>query len=554
MRALIVDDEARVRKAVRLLVDWDRHGIDEVLEAGGGNEAIEMIQKYKPALVIMDMMMEAGHGMELMSWVNGYAGSLKFIVISGHDDFEFVRSAVRHGGIDYILKPIEPEAINAAVEKAIHGWRREERERLEQQQQSIRLNEIKPVYSEKLLSSLIDDPGSAENTLKRLRLERVVPDDKEIARLVLIQIDPGDKALFDRFGNDSELLSFAFINICNEFLLPERQGIAFKHWGMPLEVPILLWDRPEQAPELIARINEGLYDTFQRRVHAGVATAGQLPQSLPGQYAEALNAVRRRNLLEPGQYVHVHQRQTAEFGEARERESAEPGSFGSVSMFAGVREEWKTAVLSGDAGQIDAAAHHGIEALCRTGIVTPEMLETWKNDVFSFRHGLLRETLGQEAESALASLEQKDAEHAPPLVNAYVFSAYAWQDWSSSFMDRIALEISEHNPREKHTIRDIITFIEQHYGSEISLQDIASHFYVSREYISRKFKQEFGINFSDYLAEYRIDKAKRLMLNPNLKIQQIAEMVGIYDVKYFSKVFKKLTGDSPREYRSKLKL
>lgn len=553
MRALIVDDESRVRKAVRLLVDWERHGIDEVLEAGGGNEAVEMIQKYKPALVIMDMMMEAGHGMELMSWVNTHAGSVKFIVISGHDDFEFVRSAVRHGGIDYILKPIDPEAINAAVEKAILGWRREERERLEQQQQSIRLNEIKPVYSEKLLSSLIDDPGSAESTLKRLRLEKVVPEDKETARLLLIQIDPGDKALFGRFGNDSELLSFAFINICNEFLLPERLGIAFKHWGMPLEVPILLWDRLEQAPELIARINEGLYDTFQRRVHVGVAATGPLPHSLPAQYAEALGAVRRRNLLEPDQYIHFLQRPAWEPGEARDTGEG-GGVSGGVSLFASVREEWKTAVLSGDAGQIDAAAHHGVETLCRAGIVTPEMLEAWKNDVLSFRLGLLRETLGQEAEGALSSLEQSDAEQAPPLINAYAFSAFAWQDWSSSFMDRIALEISEHKPREKHTIRDIITYIEQHYGSEISLQDIASHFYVSREYISRKFKQEFGINFSDYLAEYRIDKAKRLMLNPSLKMQQIAEMVGIHDVKYFSKVFKKQTGESPRDYRSKLKL
>jgi two-component system response regulator YesN len=62
MKALIVDDEARVRKAVRLLVDWDAHQIDEILEAGNGNEAIQLIRKEKPALVIMDMMMESGNG------------------------------------------------------------------------------------------------------------------------------------------------------------------------------------------------------------------------------------------------------------------------------------------------------------------------------------------------------------------------------------------------------------------------------------------------------------------------------------------------------------
>ena len=165
MKALIVDDEARVRKAVRLLVDWEAHGIREIAEADGGNEAIEMIQKSAPSLVIMDMMMTSGHGLDLMAWVREHAGNIKFIVVSGHDDFDFVRSTVRHGGIDYILKPIEPEAINAAVAKAVEQIRREEQERLDQQHRSIRLNEIKPIYGEKLLSSLIDEPGAAESSI-----------------------------------------------------------------------------------------------------------------------------------------------------------------------------------------------------------------------------------------------------------------------------------------------------------------------------------------------------------------------------------------------------
>lgn len=99
MKALIVDDEARVRKAVRLLVDWDAHQIGEIMEAGSGNEAIELIREHKPGLVIMDMMMESGSGIELMTWVNEFAGSTKFIVVSGHNDFDFVRETVRHGGL-----------------------------------------------------------------------------------------------------------------------------------------------------------------------------------------------------------------------------------------------------------------------------------------------------------------------------------------------------------------------------------------------------------------------------------------------------------------------
>ncbi|MNW09067.1 HTH-type transcriptional activator Btr [compost metagenome] len=72
---------------------------------------------------------------------------------------------------------------------------------------------------------------------------------------------------------------------------------------------------------------------------------------------------------------------------------------------------------------------------------------------------------------------------------------------------------------------------------------------MSREYISRKFKQEFKENLSDYLGRIRIEKARLLLLNPNCKISQIAEQVGYQDEKYFSKVFKKWTGQTPGDYR-----
>ncbi|WP_308531388.1 helix-turn-helix domain-containing protein [uncultured Paenibacillus sp.] len=540
MRALIVDDEARVRKAVRLLVDWEKYGIREIEEADGDNEAIGVIQRTCPQLIIMDMMMGSGHGLDLMEWVREHAGNVKFIVVSGHDDFDFVRSAVRHGGIDYILKPIDPEAINAAVAKAVSQWRQEEEKRLDLQHKSIRLNEFKPVYGEKLLSSLIDDPGSAEISLRRLREEGVIPDGAEYALLLLSQIDAGDAQLQQRFGNNGDLLQFALINICNEFLLPNRIGIAFRHWGAPLEILILVWSETERAFERADQINQGLYHTLQRRLHFGLGSAGEMPQSLPRQYAEAAGALRRRNLLEPDRFIHT------DFSG-----SASAVGRNLSSSFAKLREDWKLAALSSDPVQINAAAEKWIDDLCRSGTVTPEMLAGWKTAVMSFQAELIRESFGVKADDILKEMESDEPGHTSPNANSYSFSRYVWKDWAIRVMTRAAEAISRQQVREKHTIADIVQYVEHNYQSDLSLQDIAGQFLVSREYVSRKFKQEFGINFSDYLAAYRIDKAKLLMANPHLKLQDIAEMVGFHDVKYFSKVFKKLTGMSPRDYRGK---
>lgn len=539
MKALIVDDEARVRKAVRLLVDWTTHGIDEIIEASGGNEAIEIIRQSKPSIVIMDMMMELGHGMELMSWVSEFSGTTKFIVVSGHNDFDFVRHTVRHGGIDYLLKPIEPDAINAAVSKAVAAWRNEEQERKNHHQQNIRLNEIKPIYGERLLSALIDDPVTAETSLRRLRSEGVIPDYANTCLLLLLQIDISDSPMLKRFGGDIELLHYSIINICNEFLQPSRLGIAFHYWNAPAEIVIILWDLHESPSELVRKINQGIFNTLQRRMHFGISDSGKLPESLSTQYKEASEALRRRNLLHPEDYHHLT---TKEHGN-------KPGS---QTFFSFVQEDWKMAIMSGQSEALASTAQCWIDELSKGGFVTPEMLHAWRDDALLFRSQLLREILGINAEQALVELEHADREHPAPYVNGYSFSLFAWHDWSFTLMQRIMLKMSACQVKEKNTMNDIVKYIEQRYQDDLSLQEIAGKFFVSREYVSRKFKQEFGINFSDYIGKYRIDKAKLLMQNPHLKLSQISEMVGFHDVKYFSKVFKKQEGVSPKAYRSKL--
>lgn len=86
---------------------------------------------------------------------------------------------------------------------------------------------------------------------------------------------------------------------------------------------------------------------------------------------------------------------------------------------------------------------------------------------------------------------------------------------------------------------EIARYMDAHYQEDLSLQQIAARFYLSREYISRKFKQQFGLNWSEYLGKLRINNAKLLLQNPSLRVAKISEMVGFQDEKYFSKVFKK---------------
>lgn len=535
MKALIVDDEARVRKAVRLLVDWEKHGIKEVIEASGGDVATELIQKEHPSLVIMDMMMGAGHGLDLMSWVSENTDHIKFIVVSGHNDFEYVRNTVRHGGIDYILKPIDPDTINSAVTKAVAQWRQEEEDKRTQQQQSIQLNELKPVYGEKLLSSLIDDPLTANTALRRLYSQAVIPKGVTEAQLILLKTDPGDSTLLKRFGNNTELFHFAIINIANECL--QSRGTAFRYWGAGQQIILLSWAK-EPITRIVEEINLALEKTMQRKMHFGIAARQGPFSSLYHQYKQANSAILRRNLLQPDQYVHQHDTNL---------------NFVMFS-FVDVQEDWKIAVMSGQKSNIESAVSQWMDRLLEGGMVTPEWLSTWKSDLYSFRANLMREVLTGEVEEEIKKGESGDDIQPSPSTEQYRFSLYAWRDWSLSFMYALSETLSNRHSSENGSMKEIIKYVEQHYAEEISLQDIASKYHLSREYVSRKFKQEYGINFSDFITEYRIERARLLMQNPHLKLVQIANMVGFQDVKYFSKVFKKQQGVCPKKYRESYKL
>ena len=142
MKVLIVDDESHVRDAVRLLVDWDAQGIDNCLTAESTDEAQEILDAEKPEIAIVDVVIGDNFGMQVAEYVQDKCLPTKIIAISGHDDFQYVRSMFVLGCVEYLLKPIEPEPLIKAVEKGIAAFREEQQ-----------IQEEEPDNSEELASN-----------------------------------------------------------------------------------------------------------------------------------------------------------------------------------------------------------------------------------------------------------------------------------------------------------------------------------------------------------------------------------------------------------------
>lgn len=124
MKALIVDDEFNVRKIIRFMGKWQEHGITEILEARNGEEAKALIDLECPEIIMTDVKMPKKNGIELIEWLdaNSYPG--KVILITGFDDYSFMRKAIKHGIFDYLLKPIEDELLNETLAGAVETWKK----------------------------------------------------------------------------------------------------------------------------------------------------------------------------------------------------------------------------------------------------------------------------------------------------------------------------------------------------------------------------------------------------------------------------------------------
>lgn len=539
MKVLIVDDEKHVRDAIKLLMDWGALGIDTVLEAADGASAITLIETERPQIVYTDMMMPNMDGISLLRWIKENAPACKTIVISGHDDFDYVRGAVKYGGMDYLLKPIDAEQLRDITEKALRNWNDEERERLEAQMRSMRFNSLRPVYYDKLLSNLIGEPGSyyaekASFAQEFPELAVGIP-----CRASLIAIDTLHGNLRDKFSTHTDLLLFSLTNICNELLDPKgrgpRQGIAFRFWDNRHPIVLLHWGEPERAGRMLEAINDGLSRTFHTRVEFGLGGVHPFPAGVKASYAEADAALRQRNLLKRSSWVHAFDPKAV----------PHPAEM-HMSDF---EEKVRLAIRSASKEKIGEAVQSWIGEVRGKDFVTMEHLELWRHEFQVLKSRWVKDFFpGDDADMRLPL---ETAVLPIPLNERGELSLDLWQEEMTASLVRLAELVRKVTQQENHLIYEIARYLQSRVDQDISVQEVAAHFYLSREYVSRRFKQEFGETISDFLLRHRMERAKTLLLNPALKIVQIAHMTGYEDEKYFSKVFKKAFGHSPAEYRKK---
>ncbi len=359
MRMVIADDEWLIRESLRCGINWEEKGIDVVGMAADGLEALELVKKAMPHILLTDIRMPGIDGIELIQQAKELAPRLKTIIISGFGEFEYAQSALKIGANDYILKPIVEDELIQIVERLLLDVKKEESEQLTHYLFKVIQGEIK--Y---------------------------------------------DHTKFEQLLAKGE---YAFICWKSE---------------QAVQIPVIDGVHP-----LLAQSCEGII------------------------FVEEAN-------IKKTYFNQLHELFT------------ERGIVGGCSSISSHPEDF---------------------------------------------HHLYKQALTIKSQHTLSEIKGGlYTEHASPI-----------------------------------NVEEVIQYIKDNYREAISLQDLANSYYISDSYFSRIFKQHTGKNFIEYVTDFRITKAKDLLVYSSLKTNEVSTSVGYLDQRYFSQIFKRHTGMTPSSYKKK---
>lgn len=528
LKLLVVDDEFNIREGLAKAVDWNSIGVEVVATANSGMAAMECYDRLEPDIVITDIFMDEMNGLELVEAISEKNKNVKFILISGYDEFEYARKAIDLKVYRYLLKPVSPEMILSDVQ-ALAGEIQEERalrERLGLFAEEIRKSRdiLVRQFLHDVLHGCIDKPDEIRKFADVLSI--ALPGDASYA-CVVMEADGGSPSEDDFPYREARVLSLAICRIAEE---------VFR--GFPAS-----W----------------LYPDYDNRIFliAGMRNVKEMDNALSGCIGR-LQKIAEQNLgITVSAGIGNHCGSLADISQSR-REALRALEYKMVSG----RE---SCIRIRDVQAIDSQrlVYPNEEEQRIMNALTSEDPVKLADSVNAFFRILFLERMqDNRIKAAIVKLygvlAMKMNELNVPVLNDDMLDVLSKHDTLDSvrewFLAACAAAQKKLSLFREEGMRSIIRNSEKYIRSnfkdmELSLSLVADHMGLTPSYFSRLFKQETGSTYIDYVIGLRIEHAQRLLRTTTHRIFDIGEMVGYPNSQYFCTLFRKVCGVSPVEFR-----
>lgn len=519
LKVFLVDDEIVIREGIRNNFPWDEAGCTLCGEAPDGEIALPMMQELKPDILITDIRMPFMDGLALSAQVAETMPWVHTVILSGYDDFGYARQAISLGVKEYLLKPVSAQQLEEVLRRIAENIGREHCARADMQALHRQLASSVLFAQSQLLSKLLEgvDAQACLAQARQMRLSLEAP------HYLVMLIGEAPKA--QRLP-----LQGALQRLADSAASRAYQTTALGHLALVIlgEGDMDIEERAYGLAQALAHeAAQGGLDTPKVAIGAPVADIRQLPQALASamgvlcsMQGQPRNIVGSMDLelsveLTDGDMTSLHERLR----------------YASLEEAPGVVAE-SFAALGNMADQSMLMMHYMLVDMLMTSIriikqgggnpaqVLPQRL---------LRQGELLHVCERPQDMMAAGIE---------IITAAL-----------SFRDRSAVS------RYGEILRKACAYIdENHHRPEMTLHDVATHVAMSNNHFCTVFSQEMGKTFIGYLTDLRMDKAKALLLTTGMRSSDLATAVGYNDPHYFSYLFKKHAGLSPRAFRKEGRL
>lgn len=538
LKVFLVEDESVVREGLRDNIPWQQWGYRFVGEAGDGEMALPLIQKTQPDVLLTDIKMPFMDGLSLSRIVHQEFPDMKIIIISGHDDFEYARQAIDVGVEQYLLKPITRATLQKVLEELKTKIEAEKEQKNYQEKYRDEAREYEQFSRTNFFVKLFEG---------RMPVQDIYEEAAELSLKInapcynLLMFSIQEKKVAESGGPESETFARKREELLQYFVrYPEY--LVFR-WNINT-YGVLIKGGAEQMRELTGRCLDNVQRICQPAGqnidwYAAVGDPVERLSMLAECYGKVNHLFAYRFLMPA---THIFTKEVTD----NYIPLKESGSIGDIDSSKVAPELIRDFLQQGNHDEIaefvDSWLHSIQEALksklfqnyliFHVHFVTVAYIES-----IGYDKAELLELLGEEQ---LQEMNLSVEELAPYIQNIL--------QKAMELRDRVS------DRQSKKILKRALEYIEENYTQEaFSLNTVAGEVNVSANYFSAIFSQAMEVTFIEYVTQKRMDKAKKLLHQTEKQSGDIALEVGYKDPHYFSFVFKKTQGCTPREYRTRMK-
>ena len=499
MKVLIVDDELAVKEAIELLLDTKICPVEQFLYASNGVRALELLEQEKPDIMFCDMQMPILSGDQLMKEIIHRGYKTQIIAISGFSDFHYVRATMQASGIDYILKPVNPEELNHAYSQAVNHLmiqkkhKEDERDALMQRTERILMQWF--AGHRQYGFGVQDVLGKLGFTQDNLNVAAVL---FRNSKSIIADIFGENDALFYESLNKSiaNCVKRPFCFIAQDEYI---HILLFQISDIPANTAVL------------RRLDNVLRETFRLELLVECTEKAVPCLQIPDVVGHLKGQILQHKVM------------SSIPGTKATEEPVSVQQLESIFKFL-VKEK-----------QIDKIRN---------------IVETFGHRCFTRQDFCLRDIRLITGEmnqmiQRMSDIGEHGVNKASIPVSLWLFNE---AEWIESFKSRL-YDLAKYSTAKKLSVELVYQYLREHYEENISIGMLTEHFYQSPQYISKQFKERYGITIVTALTAIRMEQARLFLENTDMPMSQICQKTGYMDEGYFSKIFKKENGMSPKQYR-----